>query len=242
MRNKKGQFIKGQNLGNIDGFKKGKSSWITGKKHKLESIQKMKQSHKGQKAWNKGTSKIKERKCKFCLKLFIPSNYEDEVKFCSHKCYSIFNRGEKNNMWKGGPITKSCLFCKKIFKQYPSDKSKTCSFYCAGKIQSKTRIGIKSANYKGGITSLNHLIRNSEKMKEWAKKGKERDDFRCFSCGARSGEVGKTLILHSDHIFQFSKYPHLRSDLLNHQTLCKNCHIQKTIFERTGKMTNLINI
>ena len=97
-------------------------------------------------------------------------------------------------------------------------------------------IGKNHPNWKGGITPINHKIRQSFEMKQWKKVIFERDNYRCFDCGARSGEIGKALILHADHIYQFSKYNRLRFVLENGQTLCVDCHKQKTIFERTGRM------
>ena len=72
--------------------------------------------------------------------------------------------------------------------------------------------------------------RLTPEYKQWAREGKKEDDYRCMDCGERGG------VLHSDHILQFAKYPRLRLDPLNHQTLCKECHKQKTIFDITGKM------
>ena len=59
-------------------------------------------------------------------------------------------------------------------------------------------------------------------MQRWRKAIFQRDDYRCLDCGERGGE------LNADHIFPFSKYPRLRFMLENGQTLCKNCHKQKT--------------
>lgn len=83
--------------------------------------------------------------------------------------------------------------------------------------------------WKGGISKEAILIRNSREQKDWAKKIKERDDFRCFDCGERG------IYLESDHIYSWRDYPRLRLVLENGITLCKSCHKQKTIFERTGK-------
>ena len=97
--------------------------------------------------------------------------------------------------------------------------------------------GEKNPAWKGGITPEIIKIRQSFEMDKWAREGKIRDDYRCRDCGEKGGK------LESDHIYQFSKYPKLRFEPLNHQTLCKSCHKQKTIFERIGRMklNSLIN-
>ena len=105
MRNKKGQFIKG-NIPSILAIQnsvkatKGKKRLPFSKEWR-ENISK---ANKGQKAWNKGITNIKERKCKFCSELFMPNNFKNKVKFCSKECYNNFNKGENNNFWKGGKM------------------------------------------------------------------------------------------------------------------------------------------
>lgn len=78
-------------------------------------------------------------------------------------------------------------------------------------------------NYKGGITPINRAIRTSKEYKLWREAVFTRDKYTCIWCGARSG-VGKTVILHADHIKTFSKYPELRFAIDNGRTLCKPCH------------------
>ena len=179
--------------------------------------------HKGQKAWNKGISKIKERNCLQCLKSFLPNDHKDYVKFCSRKCFSLSRKGKNNNMWKGGQRDTFCCICKKRFKQFPSEKKMTCSTKCMGLWQSKNRIGEKSSRWKGGITPLNIQIRNSIEYKLWRKSVFERDNYICIWCGLHSGN-GKAVVLHADHIKPFAYYPELRFAIDNGRTLCKDCH------------------
>lgn len=53
-RKKLSESHKGQHSSPATEFKKGNTPWIKGKKHSIESIEKMKQSHKGHTPWNKG--------------------------------------------------------------------------------------------------------------------------------------------------------------------------------------------
>lgn len=92
--------MKGKNLGNTNGFKKGQkvrlglsAPWAKNNPQVFK---------KGQKPHNFGTSKILERNCLQCAVSFLPKNYKNNRKFCSKKCNKEFYKGEKNNMWKGG--------------------------------------------------------------------------------------------------------------------------------------------
>lgn len=74
-------------------------------------------------------------------------------------------------------------------------------------------------NYKGGISSENHIIRNSTEIKIWRSKVFKRDNYTCQHCNKKGGE------LNAHHIKTFAKFPELRFDVNNGLTLCKNCHI-----------------
>jgi len=50
---------------------------------------------------------LKPKRCKNCNKLMYRDDYGGvydfkEAKFCSHKCYTDYNTGEKHYNWKGG--------------------------------------------------------------------------------------------------------------------------------------------
>jgi len=91
------------------------------------------------------------------------------------------------------------------------------------------RLSISGPNcrfWKGGITQINTLIRHSREYGEWRKAVFERDDYRCYDCGARGVK------LEADHILPFSNYPRLRFDVQNGRTLCKECHHKTPTFGR----------
>jgi len=73
-------------------------------------------------------------------------------------------------------------------------------------------------NWRGGVSSVNHLIRTSKEYKGWRKAVFERDNFTCQECGQRGGS------LEVDHVKPFSLYPDLRLVISNGRTLCKPCH------------------
>ena len=93
--------------------------------------------------------------------------------------------------------------------------------------------GPDSPNWKGGVSSVNQLIRGSLQMKLWREAVYKKDDYRCFDCGERGGQ------LNADHIYPFAHYPRLRFDMNNGRTLCKPCHQKTPTYAgRSNKITN----
>lgn len=77
-------------------------------------------------------------------------------------------------------------------------------------------------NWKGGITPANTKLRNSYEAREWRKFVFKRDDYTCQDCGERGGK------LEANHIKRWAEYPELRFEPSNGETLCRDCHKEKT--------------
>lgn len=89
-------------------------------------------------------------------------------------------------------------------------------------------VGDKNPNWKGGVSSENERIRNSEKYILWRKLVFERDGYKCQICKKIGGN------LNAHHIKSFSEYPELRFDVNNGITLCKDCHNIETSKQMVG--------
>ena len=74
--------------------------------------------------------------------------------------------------------------------------------------------------WKGGISSINELIRKSPEYKLWCKSVFIRDNFVCIKSWC--GYEGKKII--ADHIKPFALFPELRFAIDNGRTLCDKCH------------------
>ena len=79
--------------------------------------------------------------------------------------------------------------------------------------------GENSPHFKPHLTEEHRLVgRNSKTLREWRKKVFERDDYICFKCNKRGGE------LNAHHINSYGKYPKQREVVTNGLTLCEICH------------------
>lgn len=181
------------------------------------------------------------KKCLYCGKEFEKPTTEslkawnNRHKYCSRECYvksmkgknlfgkNRFNginlkgrkfperRGRNNPRWSRVELT--CQYCGKKFLVTRSrkDTAKYCSRQCVYNARN--------------LTPQNEKVRKSKKYKEWRKAVFERDNYTCQMCGVKNKKgLGKTVILHADHIKPFAYYPELRFDINNGRTLCEDCH------------------
>lgn len=107
---------------------------------------------------------------------------------------------------KGGRFTRGAL---------PWNKGKNTPEHVRKK-QSESSKGIPAWNK--GIGSG----RNSEVCKNWRRKVLDRDKYRCIKCNSKKN-------LHCDHIVSWKESVELRFKVSNGQTLCRSCHLKKSI-------------
>lgn len=158
----------------------------------------------------------------------------NKSRFCSGKCKSVWMSKEfcqeRNPTWKGGKTTISCKVCSTEFQVYPyrlKENPRFCSTKCKGLDMVGRCSGENAANWKGGITPETRRLRASEEYKIWRKAVFERDNYTCQKCRIRPAK-GVKVILNADHIKKWSDYPELRFEISNGQTLCEECHAEKT--------------
>ena len=85
-------------------------------------------------------------------------------------------------------------------------------------------------HWRGGITQINRIIRNSIKYKLWQEAVFKRDNYTCQKCGGRGGDKN------AHHIKSFANHPELRFEVSNGMTLCVKCHNNtKSNLERKPK-------
>lgn len=105
-------------------------------------------------------------------------------------------------------------------KNMSLSKLKKPTKYWLGRTDKKGLKGEKNHFWKGGVTPIHAIIRNSSEYKLWRKSVWERDWFACVWCGAK----GKEARIQADHIKPFALYPELRFAIDNGRTLCFECH------------------
>lgn len=103
------------------------------------------------------------------------------------------------------------------------------------KKMSEMRQGENSANWKGGITTVELQVRHCFKSRQWVSDIFTRDDFICQECGDRGGKLNAHHIDLFSDIIKRNNIKTLDEALLcdelwnlnNGITLCKHCHLIK---------------
>lgn len=150
--------------------------------------------------------------------------------FCSTKCHREWRK-------ENSRTAVECLECKvsfeKLNNQIESTERNFCSRTCAGAWQSNNWTGERGTNWRGGISSLKHLIRGRKEYAEWRDSVFIRDAYSCKCCLDSKGGN-----LHAHHIKFFSEILAENAilnvedalqcqqlwDVSNGITLCSDCH------------------
>jgi len=88
--------------------------------------------------------------------------------------------------------------------------------------------GKKSGGWRGGLTPIHLIIRNSKEYRLWRKAVLERDNYECIWCGSKEK-------LHADHIKDFAHFPELRFAIDNGRALCRSCHLRTSNYGGKNK-------
>lgn len=92
--------------------------------------------------------------------------------------------------------------------------------------------GENHPQYRHGLTAVKRsekqIIRKSFEYKIWRESVFQRDNFTCQGCGTIGG------YLEAHHIKSYDKYPELRFEISNGQTLCKKCHKEISKIQMRG--------
>lgn len=172
--------------------------------------------------WKSKENKV-ETTCTHCGKLFHvwPSELSSR-NFCSRDCWRLENTGDGNPAWRGGIAELCCTNCKQFFTRpltWPKS-SLSGTVFCGQDCRTEwmRKKPENTPNWKNGATAKQYDIRKSWQYSQWRMQVFRRDNYRCQKCRKRGRR------LHAHHLYEFSKYEHLRFSIDNGHTLCKSCH------------------
>ena len=143
--------------------------------------------------------------CEQCGREYKSS--EIKSRFCSKECKH-----------KNSSIKCNCSHCGREIEVLKSKYDKCKNHFCDTKCQYEYQSGKNSPNYNPNITD-EERDRNYPEYKDWRKAVYERDNYTCQCCGDNKGHN-----LNAHHIYGYTEYKDLRTDVDNGTTLCEECH------------------
>jgi hypothetical protein len=216
-----------------------RAAWIeknrqshTGKKDSEKTLEKKRVAHLGIEPWNKGIPSTPEA----CENQSKALKGKPKSQRSKNHCKKISDRnsGEGNPMF-GQKHTLDAL--KKIHIAQLGNKKNLGHHLplASRKKMSEDRQGEKSHTWKGGVTPMRKMIRESFEYREWIKKVFMRDLFTCKECNQHGGYLHAhhiksfSQILEENNITNLEKAKNCRClwNVNNGITLCKKCHKKK---------------
>lgn len=210
----------------------GQPGFWTGKTLPQSTCDKMSESHIGQEPWNKDKKMPEGTGDKISAKL---KNKPKPPRTKEH-CENI----SKSKVGENNPMFDKKHTQEALDKMHVAQLGNTKNLghrlpLESRKKMSEDRKGDKSHTWKGGVTPMRRMIRESFEYREWIKEIFKRDNFTCQECDERGD------YLHAHHIKTFSQILEENNittleqakeckdlwDINNGITLCKKCHKKK---------------
>jgi hypothetical protein len=150
------------------------------------------------------------------------NNCDEEIPCCKAGVKG-FIKGHTNKPWLGRKHTEETKEKMRIarLKNQPMHNPEVVKKRSQTLIDNKTFALEKNNTWKGGITPISAKIRQSRQYRDWRISVLTRDNNTCQHC-FKDKDSG--VYLHAHHIKPFSRYRHLRFEVSNGLTLCKDCH------------------
>lgn len=163
--------------------------------------------------FNMRTSKGVKKYFSYC-KVCERNQNNNRYSHICNKCGKTYKSGKKDSQ-----ICKDC--CSKDFTEMGKiNLSKLNRTGSNNPMYGIHRYGENNPNYKPYLTEEDReYVRNIPGYKDWIKKVYERDNYTCQCCGDNRGGN-----LNAHHIYGYSKYKNLRTDMDNGICLCEECH------------------
>jgi len=182
----------------------------TGRRFSEEHIKRLRESHIGQSAWNKG------KKCPQ-----LAGANQGNWRGGYTKCVDC---GVQTHSYKAVRCKSCAMKVARHGKRPSAEAVQRSADMRRGK--PSPRRGIKRPDlggprchlWRGGLTTEAERIRKSVEYKAWRRAVFERDRFTCTQCRTPRQPI------HADHIKPFALFPALRFELSNGRTLCVPCH------------------
>ena len=173
-----------------------------------------------------------ELTCKECKIKFQVIPAKKDNKYCSKKCYN------KSQIKR---VKIVCEVCGRIkYLPYCCSTRKFCSNKCKG----IAKTGQKNLNWKGGLTLLNHRIRDLRENKIWRISVFKRDNYTCAICGKIGGYIEAHHIISFNDIMLDNNITSIEDarlcielwDINNGVTVCTDCHTDIDEYRFKGKV------
>lgn len=175
--------------------------------------------------------------CEFCGKKISikQSDYDkSEHHYCSRECqnkgHSLLSKGENNSNYNR--IEYKCDGCGKLIKITPSELKAYKTHYCSKECYYKYHRGENHHCYNPNLTNEDREdSRQYEEYYEWRNSVFKRDCYTCVISGEKHNIV-------AHHLYSYSKYKNLRTDINNGITLSIDIH--KEFHKKYGNKNNTL--